>query len=66
MTTLEIGQTVQRKDPGGDIVVRDIVVPEDLAYHQDLQTKGYEYTIIAGTAKPNLYTGGSVCTACEG
>lgn len=67
MITFQRGQTVQRKDPGGDIVVRDIVTAEDVKYHSELQNKGYIYTMVKDVPKAGkIYTGEGVCTSCEG
>ena len=68
MITFQRGQTVQRKDPGGDIVTRDIVTAEDVKYHTELQAKGYVYTMVVDVPKtsPNVYTGEGVCVSCEG
>jgi hypothetical protein len=69
MITFQRGQTVQRKDPGGDIVTRDIVTAEDVKYHTELQSRGgYTYTMVVDVPKtsPKVYTGEAVCMSCEG
>lgn len=67
MIEFKIGQTVQRTDPGGDKVVREVQCEDDVSYHTGLQSKGYKYELItAPIKKPRLYTGAPVCESCEG
>lgn len=61
MIEFKLGQTVQRQDPGGEVVHRDINTQADIDYHTDLQNKGYVYTALR-----KMYTGEGVCTSCEG
>ncbi len=62
---MQIGDKIQRKDPQGNIVIRDILTEEDLAYHTDLATQGYEYKVI-GKANQAIDPGAKVCISCEG
>ena len=60
----KIGDTVSRKDPGGEEVIRNIFTQEDLDYHLDLQAKGYEYTVL-GKAEVKEEPGANVCISCQ-
>jgi hypothetical protein len=61
---MNIGDTVLRKDPGGEEVIRNIFTKEDLDYHLDLQAKGYKYEVL-GKAKVQVDPGANVCESCS-
>jgi hypothetical protein len=77
MINFSKGQTVFRQDPGGHELSFTIKSDQDIAYHTDLQARGYKYTIpeeadfelptVEGTAPsaPRVHIGGDVCIACE-
>jgi hypothetical protein len=43
MTTFKIGQTFERVAPTGDVNIVTISRTEHIAYHQDLESRGYKY-----------------------
>ncbi len=61
---MNIGDTVLRKDPGGEEVIRNIYTKEDLDYHLDLQAKGYKYEVL-GKAEVKEELGANVCISCQ-
>jgi hypothetical protein len=43
MTVFKIGQTFERVAPHGDVNIVTISRTEHIAYHQDLESRGYKY-----------------------
>lgn len=78
MITFTKGQTVFRQDPGGHELSFTIKSDQDVAYHTDLQARGYKYTVAEeaafelptvesnAPAAPRVHVGGSTCVSCEG
>jgi hypothetical protein len=81
MTVFKIGQTLERVAPTGDVNIVTITRTEHIAYHQDLESRGYKYRDLepvgdtsfelpeVGSGKaaaPRVHVGGSTCTSCEG
>lgn len=77
---IQKGQTYHRHDPGGRVILVEVMTDAEAVYQQGLVEKGYQFELLSkkddtdfdlpdvGPSKPRVHTapGDSTCISCEG